>query len=174
MADLGLGEPIVDAVIAKLQAGVPARIATINAADTNGVTVTAPSDDDYYFGGADQIPRAPAYIVTEGRPADGALYENEGPHSFIYADTIVVAVYDEDVDRQHLARKLLRHKRAIIEAVWDDDPKERLADANGNSVAFHIAPITHEPGPVLDPEDTGSQTWRGYHAVVFTTRKAEL
>lgn len=160
MANLKLAEPILDAVVAKLQAGVGARIAAINALDTRGIIVKTPENGDYYVGGAGGgIPRAPAIIVTDS-PSDGEA-EAEGPHSFIWQGEISVFVVDEDTDRQVLGRKLMRLARAAAETLWDDNPKEALAGS-----AYHLAFVREEPGPVAQPEDE-TQYWRSWRYVTF-------
>lgn len=160
---LPLTEQIIDGVIAKLQAGLAARVATINAADTAGVTIAAP--DRFYVGGFDDgiAPPSPAIVVMDA-PSE---YAEEGPHSFILRAEIMVGVYDLDTGRQQLARKLLRQARAVIETIWDDAPQESLFVAGSSTVkaAHRIFPVRNVPGPVFDP-NTESQ-WSGLYGVVF-------
>lgn len=165
MATLKLGEPVIDAIIAKLKLGMPGRVAAINAAAADDVTVTPPSDDDYYPYGASLIPRCPAVIVSQ-MPTDGE-HEAEGPHSFIWVADFVVVVVDEDSDRARLGRKLHRLVRAAVETLWDDEPKERLAGS-----AFHIKFTRDNPGVVSEPDNTES-TWRATHYAYFQIRQEE-
>lgn len=165
MATLGLGEPVIDAIIAKLQAGYAARVATINAADTLGITLTVPGTADYYVGGSTTIPRAPAIIVAQA-PTDGE-HEAEGAHSFVWVADFLVAVIDEDYDRQKLARRLMRHARAVAEVLWDDAPREALTNA-----AHHLQFVRDDPGPVQDPADSDSK-WRQMHLLMFRASRTE-
>lgn len=160
---LKLGETIIDAVIDKLEAGLAARVAAINAADTAGVTVTAPTL--FYIGGAGPLaPQEPAVIVTEIPSQD---YSEEGQHSFMFTTDLLVSVYDLDTDRQTLARKLLRQARAVTETIWDDTPRESLTGS-----AMHIRPVRHAPGPVFEPSDDRT-LWSALYGVVFRAIQLE-
>lgn len=165
MATLKLDETIIDAVIAKLKAGMGARITTINDAATDGIVLDTPSADDYYPFGFSLLPRAPAIVVTP-RPTDDEA-EAEGPHSFIYVMELRVVIYDQDTDRGKLGRKLLRLARAVTETLWDDDPKERLTGS-----AFHLKFIRTVPGPSFEPEDENS-FWRSTYGVDFRAWQSE-
>lgn len=165
MATLNLGEPVLDAVIAKLAAGLEARVAAINAKTSDDWTITPVQPHAIYFGGVDAIPQAPALIVFQ-LPSDGE-HEAEGPHSFVWLSDVGVAVVEEDYDRQRLARKLMRQIKAVVEVLWDDEPREALADG-----AFHLQFIRDDPGPVQTPEHEG-MSWRAMHVAVFRVRSHE-
>lgn len=163
---LGLGEVVIDAIVAKLQAGLPARITAINAAATDGLVLSTPANTDYYVGGAVLIPSAPAIIVAQA-PTEGE-HEGEGWHSFVWVADFVVAVIDEDTDRTRLARRLMRLSRAVAETLWDDDPKEALA----NGAAHHLKFVRDDPGPVQDPANDTS-AWRQMHLLLFRAARQE-
>ena len=165
MANLKLREPLIDAVIAKLKAGYSTRVTTINAADTLGIAIAAPSDADYYYGRARDIPRVPALVVC-GMP--GSDFNEEGAHSFLFSTLIAVIAIDEDSDVSRLARKLDRHERAILETVWDDDPKEALTGS-----AYRIFPQEDTLSPVHEPRDSGSAPYRSWVGVVFSATQTE-
>ena len=166
MATLGLGEVVIDGIVAKLKAGIGARITAINTEKNDGITCVAPGTTDYYIGGATLIPRAPAIIVAQA-PTDGE-HEAEGAHSFVWVADFLVAIIDEDHDRGTLARRLLRQARAVVEVVWDDDPKEALA----SGAAHHLKFVRDDPGPVQDPADDQS-AWRQMHLVMFRAERFE-
>ncbi len=167
MATLKLAEVVIDAVIAKLQAGMPARVAAVNAEKADDVTIAAPSNDRYYVGGTDILTQTdPAVIVTE-LPAAGD-WEWEGPDQLTVELLILVAVFDLDSDRERLARKLMRQARCAAEAVWDDSPRGALT----GGVAFHIRPVRVSPGPVFDPQEQRSMFTQLY-GVVFEARRIE-
>lgn len=161
-----LTEDVLDAAVLKLKAGLTARIATINNDKVDGIEVGTPRDDDFYLGGAANVPsgRTPAYIVTDGGTGEQGGFSEEGAHELRYNFMAVVFMLDEDVDRQRLARRLLRLERAVIETIWDDDPSEMLQLPSGAVV--HIWPSRIQPGPVFNPEDEG-QPFRQWRAVVF-------
>lgn len=158
---LRLAETIADAIIAKLQAGLATRVAAINAADTQGVTISTPTR--FYLGGPDDgiAPPDPAIVVTI---LPGGQYGEEGPHSFIYTAELLVGVYDLDTSRQQLVRKLWRQARAVIETLWDDTPLEQLG-SSAPFAAFKIHPVRDVPGPVFEPN--ADSQWSGLYGVVF-------
>lgn len=155
---LQLAEPIADAMIAKLQTGLGARIATINDADTNGITLAVPQL--FFVGGTPDglPPTQPAIVVTE-LPGDQDWPESS--HSFVYTTHFLVYVFELDHDRQVLGRRLWRQARAFTEVLWDDDPRQRLADIDA-----YVMPKRVRPGPVFDPTEDKSM-WSGLYGVVF-------
>jgi len=165
MANLKLREPIIDAVIDKLKAGYPTRVATINGADTKGITIAAPSNDDYFYGRKREIARVPAIIVA-GLP--GSSFDEEGAHSFLYATQLVVFAIDEHAEVETLARMLDRHERAIIETLWDDAPKESLTGS-----AFRLRPTEDSLSPIHEPRDGGVAPYRSWIGVIFEATSTE-
>lgn len=162
---LNLSEVIIDAAIAKLNAGIAARIATLNAAKNDSVTLVAPVNI-YPFGKPQGLlADFPAYVVTVY--GESPVYEKEGAHSFIYSEGIAVMVAEQDPDRERLGRKLLRHQRVIIETLWDDAPREALTNS-----AFTLEPVKHIPGPIFEPNDD-SPVYEGYFIQVFIARQLE-
>lgn len=162
---LRLGETILDAALDKLRNGLGARISQINAEHDDLQLKTPATADFYFYGVSGGIPSAPAIVVSPLPSEDEA--ESEGPHSFIYQMQFVVVIYEEDTDRGLLGRRLQRQARAVLETLWDDEPKERLTDS-----AFHLEFIRDDPGP---PADVNNETsmWRGMHIVVFRAKQSE-
>lgn len=169
---LSLTEPVLDAVIAKLKLALPSRIAAINAETTDTVVLGVPQEPDFYVGGAANIPggRTPAFIITDGGAAESGSFSQEGPHSLVYTLSVIVFMLDEDSERQRLARKLLRLERAVIEALWDDPPSERVVISETDQP--YITPVRVQPGPVFNPETEG-EPYRQWRAVVFEVLKHE-
>lgn len=165
MATLTLGEAAIDAILAKLEAGLEARVAAINAQSSDDWTITPVARGDMYFGGVSALPKAPGLIVFQ-LPTDGE-HEAEGPHSFVWLADFGVAVIEEDYDRQRLARKLMRQVKAVVEVLWDDEPREALADG-----LFHLKFVRDDPGPVQEPAQEGS-FWRAMHVAIFRVRSHE-
>lgn len=168
MAALRLGETVVELVKVKLQAELPARIAAINADAIvqayDAFTLGTPGTDDFYTSGIPQLPAGhQAIIVAEGP----ASFGKEGQHSLEFQPEILVAVIDEDPDRQRLGKKLQRLSRAVIEALWDGTPQEQL-----DGQAYRIVPYRTSPGPI---EDIGNDTsmWRSTRIVSFRVTQIE-
>lgn len=163
--NLNLGEVIVDAVVTKLQAGMAARVATINAQKNDGITVSAPASGDFYKAWITEIPPGPAVIVAEGPSQVSDL--SEGPHSFITETEIGVYLIDADTNPATLGKKLQRLARAAIETIWDDAPQEQLTGS-----AFRIMLLRTQPGRVFEPEPT-TNIYRATYLVVFMAEQQE-
>jgi hypothetical protein len=170
MSTLRLGETVVELVKAKLQAELATRIATINAEATlqayahGGFQLATPGTDDFYTSGLPQLPAGrQAVIVAEGPGSFG----KEGSHSLEFQPEILVAVIDEDPDRQRLGKKLQRLSRAVIEALWDGTPQEQL-----DGQAYRIVPYRTMPGPIEDVNNDES-LWRSTRIVSFRVTQLE-
>jgi hypothetical protein len=173
LGSLKLGEPLVEAVKAKLQANVAARIEAINndaALPILTPSLKVPADVDYYTSGLAAIPRAPAYVIAEG-PMEVSP-DTEGPHSFISQTEIGVWILEEDKDRQLLGKRLQRQVRATMEALWDSAPQEALAKADGSPLAFRLIPLRTQPGRVFDP-DQQTEMWRGFYLTIYQVEQLE-
>ena len=169
---LKLAEQVCDDVIVKLQANYAARAATVNAAFNDGVTIVAPDTDSYYVGGQQAVAKAPFVVVTDG--GTDFTRESEGSHGLTSTLGVLVFVCDEDPSRQVLARKLWRHCRCAIEAVWDSPPVESLNDGNNGAAlnsAWIIRPRRTLPGHLLDPQQPDA--FRAFYTVEFTARQIE-
>lgn len=162
MTDFRLGEVICGLVTTKLKAGLPARVATINAAATDGLVIDAPSDENYYQAGLGRIPHFPAVIIAEG-PTD---FVSEGSVSLMTDTLVGVYVYERDSDRQILAKRLQRLARAIVETVSLDAPGYGL-----DSQAFRIFPRRTIPGRVFEPDQQDS--FASFYIVEFAATALE-
>lgn len=177
MTDLKLNEAVVDAVVAKLKNGWPARAAAINAATADDLAISAPrlaggaalDGSDFYKSGYGSIPQAPACFVVEG-PAE---FTEEGAHGFIFMPMILVRVLEEAADRQQLATKLRRQARCVIEVLYDDAPREVLFEAGTQTILAHrIFPIEAAPGPTFRPENE-TDLFRSHYDVIFRVEQSE-
>jgi hypothetical protein len=168
--NLKLSEPLIEAAKAKLQANMPGRVATINADSSLPdiqPALTAPAA--YYTAPLSPMPPAmPAIVVMDGALAIEPL--SEGPHSFITNTQIGVFIVEEHQDRQVLGKRLQRLSRAVIESLYDGDPKERLAISDGTE-AFRLMPLRTEPGPVFDADRP--DTYRSFYLVIFMVTQVE-
>lgn len=165
---LSLEEVYVDAARAKLQAGMPARVAAINE-DTTLAALPSPliAPLSYSVGGVTALPQAPAIVVTNG----GSEFGEEGAHSFIIQNRLFVWILDADSDPQMLSRRLMRQARAVIETLWDDDPRESLAGWGNASGPYRIFPVGTKPGE-YEP-DSGADAWRRWYVVQFVVQAFE-
>ncbi len=102
-------EPLVDAAIAALRNGLPARLAAIDPA------LAAPGEDDYHPGGKPTIAHYPAVEVS----APGGFMENPAiDMADVDAEAnVFVVLWVADPDFERLYRSLLRYGRAALECV---------------------------------------------------------
>lgn len=170
MAEMRLDEVIIDAVVAKLQAGWPDRIGQINAEKNDRIVCLAPPNELYFVGRMSQIPGAPAVFVLSGA---GSFVE-QGAHSMTSRYEVHVHVVDQAQTGPELARRLMRQARAVLEVLYDDPPQEKLWVAGTTDVlsAFRIFPIRTVPGSVFSP--TGNEGWRGTYVIVFRAEQEEI
>jgi hypothetical protein len=180
MAKLKLGEVIVDAAVAKLKAGMAARVATINADYNDAAVIAAPKTtggsnpldgSDYFTAAQESFASTPAIFVMEG-PA--TLDAGESPHEFITVTKLLVFVADQDANRQVLGKKLQRLARAVIEVIWDDAPQEKLtavAPFANQDAAWRIHLESTTPGRVFEPSE--GDELRGFYLIVFSAKQLE-
>jgi hypothetical protein len=162
MTEFRLGEVYCALVKAKLQAGMPAHVAAINAEATDGLVIDTPSDEDYFTSGIGKLPHFPAVIVVEG-PSN---FSAEGPESLMADALIGVYIYERDSDRQVLGYRLQRLARAVVETICLDDPQYRLDDN-----AFRIFPQRTIPGRVFEPDQQDS--FASFYIVEFAATALE-
>ena len=162
---LKLGEPLVEAVKAKLQFNMPSRVAAINADSTLPPIpsdLLVPDETSYYTSGLQAIPAAPALIIAEGPTA----FSESGPHTLMTDTEVGVWVLEADPDRQVLGKRLQRQTRAVIESLWDSPPLEQLT-----TTAYRIFPTRTQPGRVFEPDQDDS--WRAFYLTIFSVQQIE-
>lgn len=164
-------EAIIDAAVAKLQANMTARVATINSEDTVGVTIAAPDNAQYYTASQRLYPPGPCIVVFDGR-VGLKPGRQEGPHEVMTETTVGVYVIDQDMDEQNLNRKLQRLNAAAIESLLDGTPVEQLNDSGGNQIAWRIAFRESQASPVFHPDSDGAPL-RASRVTVFSVTRLE-
>jgi hypothetical protein len=142
-----------------------ARVATINDAVTDGVTINPPAV--VVADGLNEISQTPALIVLEGRTP---RFEWEGTHGFISWTQLHVTIIEEAVARQVIARKLRRQARAVIESVWDSAPAQQLGAPAADGTRIKM--LSADPGPANRWSSTGTG-WRGFYVVTFLAQQIE-
>lgn len=162
MASFKLGEVIVDAIVAKLRANLAGRVEAVNLEKSDGLTIQAPGDLDYYTSGVTSLPAAPAVIVAEAP----STFRREGGGGLISHTDVNVWILDQDVDRQSLGRRLQRLSRAVIECLFLDEPAQALTGS-----AFTLYPLGTTPGKVFEPQS--SDEFRGFYLVTFRAEQLE-
>src|SRR5579859_2408636 len=90
MATLLGSEAVLNAIVTKLQANLPTRIAACNALNTD-FALTVPKVEDYYVGKIQQVPKAPAFFVI----SDAVNYRtDEGTHALSFAMDVCVYILE--------------------------------------------------------------------------------
>lgn len=172
MAELRLDEVVLDAIIAKLQAGWPDRIGQINAekVPTDLIACNAPPPEMYFVGRQSQITGAPAVFVLTA----GMTFKEQGAHALISTTEVHVHIIESAQTGPELARRLMRQVRCVIEVLYDDPPQEKLwvAGTTDTLSAFTIRPVRTIPGPVFQP--SGPESWRGSIVTVFRAEQEEI
>lgn len=165
-------EVITAAVKAKLQANMPTRVEAINVEKNDDVTVAVP-DINRYFTAARRLiaPGGSAILIMDGPMT--ILRGGEGFHSLSTVTKVGVWVMDEDADEERLSLRLLRLTRAVIESLWDGDPKEQLNYSDGTpQLAWKLWPEQTVPGTPYQPEGPGSNL-REFYLTVFAASRLE-
>lgn len=164
-------EVLVDAIILKLQANMPARVAAINTEKNDTVVVGVPDNARYYTAALRVIPPPGPAVLVMDAPMQ-LVAGGEGPHSLLTDTQIQVWVMDEDSDEQRLGRRLQRLMRATIESLWDAAPLEALAKADGSQLAYLLRPQGTVPGRPFEP-DHGGTNLREFYMTIFTVTRLE-
>lgn len=158
-----LGEVAVAGIKAKLQAGMPARIATINAEKADSLPMLAPANDSYFEGRMEILANVPAIFILEGK----GRFTDEGSHSLIFTTTIRVCIVEGAENGPRLAIRLQRQARAVIEVLYDDQPLEATTSS------FQVSPLSILPGRVFEQTDE-KDGWRSSYDVHFLVKQVEL
>jgi hypothetical protein len=110
-------EPLLDAAVASLRAGLPTAIAAVNAAHSDFQVETVP-DDAMFVGGFTTA----VYPMIEVASPDWTMQQlSVGQFSSELAWPLVVKVTAMDMTAQLLYRRLLRYVSAILAVLLDPD-----------------------------------------------------
>lgn len=155
-------DALVEAFVWKLRQGMPDRVQKINQQSQDDCVLAAPDEALYFTGRVRELPQTPAIFVMEGR----TQYREEGSHGLNSVVEVFVHILESDQDGPRLNRRLRRQKKAVIETLWDDEPREKLIHPHtGQTVAHHLKPVRTLPGPTTEP--AGVDGWRSFYVVVF-------
>lgn len=155
-------EPIIDALIARFQANLPAAIAQANAEDTKGVTL---ADFDQTRGILDYIP-APSELTvfpTLGVQDGPSILSDDVGWSATGNHRLVVVVFMQEPDQRTMAIKLRRYTRCI-----------RSVALAGRSLppAWGVVDAGTKPGPTIG-SDEGPRQWLSFTATALDFRSEQ-
>ena len=156
------GELVLDAIVTKLQANLPGRIAAVNQAHDD-FNLAVPLTKSYFVGKVQQVPVAPAMFVI----SDAINFKTtEGTHALSFDMDVCVYVLESAQTGPELERRMLRQAKCVIEALWDDTPMEALTGS-----AYRIVPKRARPGTPFNPSGRNRDTWRQFYCLVFTAQQ---
>lgn len=167
---LNLSDTLVDAVVAKLTAEMPARVATIrseSAAASEDASWLISPPAQIVPDGINEVAVTPTLVVMEGRTSK---IEWSSIHEFIPWTQIHVVIFEEAIDRGVLARKLRRQARAVIESIWDSAPQQQLDSPAAPGTRIKM--VSFDPGPA-GRATQGNLGWRGTYVVTFLAQQLE-
>jgi hypothetical protein len=146
MAPFELTEPIVAALVERLENELPAVLAAINAGVTDGYELRAPQLI---------IPQVPSVGTLRQWPTIGIqdlglTFEDDIGSSFVAVAGLVVLVFEQSANLMELSWRLRRWERALVSIL----PKNRSLGPASDPDAYSVQPVRTIPGPTLgDSED---------------------
>ena len=144
MAFYKLSEPLVTALAARLRTDLPAKVAEINAAATDGIVLPIPAAANIY-----------------DFPPQGELL-TDFP---VFGVQDFPSTFDDDIgaDQHTLAMSLRRYCQAVTTVALDT---RKLGDAWGTLLKRVY------PGPTIDAEEN-PRTWVSFAVVEISARRSE-
>ena len=120
---LQLEEYVINAALAKLDAGVNARIDTINAEFADDVILSYPTNYRY---GVAPMPPGTLTITTDGGSAQQSSFAEEGAHSLVHDLQLIVLVKDDEATvlstRAALLGKAFKKLAPLLETLSEGPP----------------------------------------------------
>lgn len=159
---LKLGETAVKDIVAKLKLYMPAAVALVNGDRADGIEIVAPGEQDYYTARTADFQTAPAIFVMEGP----TRFSQEGSHGLMSDIQVLIYVAESDITGELLAKRLQRQTAAVIDSLYNQEPREKTA--NG----WDLQPWRTIPGSVFKPD--ADHDWRGFYVTVFKVKQLEI
>jgi hypothetical protein len=138
-----------DAMVAKLQTNLPAKITSINAEVTDGYTLDTPGDDDYSISVRADLQQYPFVMVLPM----AAQPESDGGTRIEFVRRIQAISWISDYSEEALGRKLLRFQRAVFETIMALRNPGLTQGTGGWTIWWE----SDEFGPVFAPPVDGTQ-----------------
>lgn len=167
MAHYSLWEPLVDALVTRLQTNLAATVTEINAATTDGYTITA-ADPAWIL----PYPPQPEMLTQVGAPgvpvigvqAMPATYTDDIGTSLTGHYTLGILCFLADADQKGLVRRLGRQLQAITTVA--------LSGRNLGAAAYGTTLRRVVPGPSIDVQEN-PRTWISWGCVEINALTAE-
>lgn len=152
-------EALIDAVVARLEAELPALIAELNAADDKQILLEGDPVVYDYVPAVKELNRFPAFAIQD-EPAE---FEDDTGFGATGVHDLTVIVYDQAPDQRTLAWSLRRYARIVASILLDG---RRLEPAWGVTLNAIV------PGPTLSRSEEPRE-WMSWCAVSVKLRIEE-
>ncbi len=166
MAVLKLSEPIIDALVARLEDDLPAPIAELNAEPGAEVQIAQPLAI---------LPYVPSVGLLRSWPTIGiqelpTRFQDDIGSSVVAVCELVVIVFESDSDLASLTARLRRQVQAVTTVAL-----EGRELGIGGTDAYSVSLVSTTPGPTLgdseDPEQV--RTWTSWAGVALRFLREE-
>jgi hypothetical protein len=156
-----LNEPVIDALVARLNTDLAAQITAVNGEHSDSFTVETPAQVLDFVPPRSHLSKFPTIGVADGP----SRFEDDIGGSATGRHEIMVLVFLQDEDQRGLARKLRRYSQAIVRTV--------LAGRNLGSGAWGTGLVSVVPGPTLGDHPENPRTFMSWTAVTIWAKKEE-
>lgn len=158
-----LNEPVVLAVVGRLQDQYAEIVDAINAEVDDGFTIEAPPPEQIrgYIPGPGEFTQYPTIGIGDGP----STFEDDEGYSATGRHEILIVVYEQSDDQETLAWRLRRHQQAITRIVLDG---RRLDDAAWGTGLVRIV-----PGRTLVDDPDNPQTWMSWTGIQIWAKRDE-
>lgn len=166
MSDVPDIEPVIAALMARLQADLSAAIDAVNLEVTDGTLLEQPQQIVDHVPPIEVLLAFPTVAVAEGigRWADDTGWESTGVHE------VSIVCFLQASDQQTLVRQLRRMRRAILRTVMDGRVLEDAEDPSRNR-AWGVMLRQIAPGPTLgDLQASSVVSWMSWVRIVIDCR----
>lgn len=162
IALLDLNEPVVAALKTRLETDLPAVIAQVNAAVTDGFTITDPKQVLDFLPPQSHLTAFPTVAIGDGptRFEDDIATSATGRHE------IMMLAFLQDSDQRALAWKLRRYGRAIASTALQ-------GRALGSAQGWGMGLVSIVPGPTLGDDPEHPRTFYSWTAVTIWVKGDE-
>ncbi len=159
-------EPVIAALLARIEDDLPLAVTAVNAAVTDGTLIEYPCQITDHVPPVELLLAFPAVGIGEGpgRWADDIGSEVTGTHE------LSVFAFVQASDQQTLVRQLRRTRKALLTVITDGRVLEDASDPTRNR-AWGVIVKQIIPGPTLgDVESSQVRSWMSWVRIVIECR----
>ena len=156
-----LNEPVVDALVSRLNSNLAATITTVNGEHSDDYDLDNPEQVLDYIPPTSLLTAFPTIGIGDGP----SRFEDDIGASATGVHQVMVVVYLQEAEQVALARKLRRYAVAIARVILED--RNRGSDAWG-TVLNRV-----DPGPTLADAPENPQTFMSWVGLTITAKRDE-